>query len=139
MEIQGSSDFYGLNFYTANLAYPKPLSEIDISLISWSADSDVNSVKDPKWFGGASPWLKVTPFGLRRAVNWLYNRYQMPIYVTENGFSDFIGNTDDLQRIYYYKHYINQLLKAVKLDGVDVRGYYAWSLMDNFEWAKGYR
>ena len=95
-------------------------------------------MKDPKWYSSASSWLKVAPFGLRRIVNWLQETYKKPIYVTENGFSDFIGNTDDLQRIYYYKHYINQLLKAVKIDGVDVRGYYAWSLMDNFEWARGY-
>ena len=120
------------------MAYPTPNDDIDPSLISWATDSDVTDFKDPKWYGGASSWLKVAPFGLRRLVNWLQTNYKMPIYVTENGFSDYAGNTDDLQRIYYYKHYINQLLKAVKIDGVDVRGYYAWSLMDNFEWARGY-
>ena len=62
--------------------------------------------------------------------------------------SDRQGNLDDLQRIYYYKHYINQatilfcstptfwiqMLKSVLLDGVNVRGYFAWSLLDNFEY-----
>ena len=82
---------------------------------------------------------KVTPFGIRRLLNWAAVEYGNPdIYVTENGFSDRQGNIDDLQRIYYYKHYINQILKAIKLDGVAVKGYYAWSLMDNLEWAMGY-
>ena len=49
-----------------------------------------------------------------------------------------MGNLDDLHRIYYYKHYINQLLKSVILDGVNVKGYFAWSLLDNFEWSSGY-
>ena len=120
------------------MAYPTPNDDIDPSSISWASDSDVTDFKDPKWYSAASSWLKVAPFGLRRLVNWLQTNYKMPIYVTENGFSDYVGNIDDLQRIYYYKHYINQLLKAVKIDGVDVRGYYAWSLMDNFEWARGY-
>ena len=67
--------------------------------------------KDPKWYGGASNWLKVTPFGFRRLLNWL-TQYEKPIIVTENGFSDFLGNLDDMQRIYYYKHYLNQMLKG---------------------------
>ena len=60
------------------------------------------------------------------------------VYVTENGVSDRLGNLDDLHRIYYYKHYLNQLLKSITLDEVPVKGYFAWSLLDNFEWAKGY-
>ena len=138
LEILGSSDFFGMNFYTSNLAYPTPSDEINPGVIGWGEDPDVTTLKDPKWYSSGSSWLKITPFGLRRIVNWAYNNYKKPIIITENGFSDNLGNLDDLQRIYYYKHYINQLLKAIKLDGVDVRGYYAWSLMDNFEWARGY-
>ena len=116
----------------------KLIVQIDPSALGWGTDADVTDFKDPKWYSAASTWLKVTPFGLRKVTNWLYENYKVPIYVTENGFSDYLGNIDDMQRIYYYKHYINQLLKAIKLDGVDIRGYYAWSLMDNFEWARGY-
>ena len=79
-------------------------------------------------YAAASSWLKVTPFGFRRMLKWL-SQYGKPIIVTENGFSDFLGNLDDMQRIYYYKHYINQMLKAIRIDGVDVDGYFAWSLM----------
>merc|ERR1712130_376034 len=75
----------------------------------------------------------------RQAINWA-NRQFSPeeIYITENGFSDLLSNLDDLQRVYYYKHYTNQVLKAIQYDGISVRGYYAWSLLDNFEWAMGY-
>ena len=114
------------------MAYPTPIDAIDPTVMSWDADSEVISYKDPKWFSAASSWLKVAPFGLRRLVNWLSDKYGKPILVTENGFSDFIGNTDDMQRIYYYKHYINQMLKAIKIDGVDIEGYFAWSLMVHF-------
>ena len=47
-------------------------------------------------------------------VNWLRKEYgeSVPIVITENGVSDRIGNIDDMQRIYFYKHYLNQLLKG---------------------------
>ena len=69
---------------------------------------------DPKWFGSASSWLKIAPFGMRKLMNWFKNTYglQVPVFITENGYSDALGNTDDLQRVYYFKHYINQLLKG---------------------------
>jgi len=134
--IAGSSDFLGINFYTANLVYPE---QCDINDVNYYCDSDVGASQSENWYGAGSVWLKVCPWGIRRALAWASNEYGQPdIYVTENGYSDRLGNLDDLQRIYYYKHYINQVLKANKLDGVSVKGYYAWSLLDNFEWAMGY-
>jgi beta-glucosidase len=58
----------------------------------------------------------------------------VPLLVTENG----IGTTDDGQRITYVHAALEGVLRAIA-DGVDVRGYTYWSLLDNFEWAYGYR
>ena len=64
---------------------------------------------------GGSSWLYVTPMGIRRIMNWIKKEYgaEIPIYITENGVSDRIGNLDDMHREYYFKHYINQLLKGM--------------------------
>jgi beta-glucosidase len=69
---------------------------------------------------------------LRRA--WDYTGGSLPLLVTENG----IGTTDDEQRIDYVRQALTGVLDAVA-EGVDVRGYTYWSLLDNFEWALGYR
>jgi len=134
--ISGSADFLGINLYTSSLVYPEDLGTDEVSYFT---DSDVVSYQDANWYGSGSSWLKVTPWGIRSLVNWVAKTYgEVPLYITENGTSDRLGNTDDLARIYVYKHYINQLLRAVLEDGVNLQGYFAWSLLDNFEWARGY-
>lgn len=70
-------------------------------------------------------------------------RYKLPLMITENGMSnsDWIaldGKVHDPQRIDFLNRYLLQLQKACA-DGVDVRGYFQWSIMDNFEWAEGYK
>jgi len=85
----------------------------------------------------------VTPEALRWGPRFLFERYGLPIVITENGMSnvDWVsldGRVHDPQRIDFTRRYLLQLAKAVE-DGVDVRGYFHWSIMDNFEWAEGYR
>ena len=134
--IRNSSDFLGINFYTSEIVFPH---NEGIEDVSYHNDDDVIMYKDPNWYTSGSSWLMVTPWGLRSIMQWIKSHYgDVDVYVTENGVSDKLGNLDDLHRIYYYKHYLNQLLKSIVLDGVQVKGYFAWSLLDNFEWAKGY-
>ncbi|XP_061468687.1 lactase/phlorizin hydrolase [Rhineura floridana] len=137
LRIKGTFDFFGLNHYTtvlaSNLNYPALIT-------SYDADRGVASITDRSWLGSGSFWLKVTPFGFRRLLKWIKEEYNNPpIYVTENGISERIdGGFNDIWRIHYLKSYINEALKGVVLDGVDLRGYTVWSLMDNFEWAVGF-
>ena len=134
--IAGSADFIGLNFYTCELVYPE---EADIDIVSYDADDDLVNYQDPDWYGSGSAWLKVTPWALRSTLAWLMNEYPgEDLYVSENGVSDNLGNLDDLPRVYYFKHYLNQMLKSVVLDKSPVKGYFAWSIMDNYEWSAGY-
>lgn len=80
------------------------------------------------------------PWGFRKLLVWIKDTYKNPlVYVTENGFSDLpeVG-VNDVGRIKYYREYINEMLKAVTIDKCNVKSYTAWSLMDNFEWARGY-
>lgn len=79
------------------------------------------------------------PYGFRNVLTWIHEEYKLPIYVTENGYGSLESEgVDDVGRQNYYTAYINEMLKSIVLDKADVRGYTAWSLMDNFEWTKGY-
>jgi beta-glucosidase len=74
---------------------------------------------------------------------FMYDRYKLPLVITENGLATrdqvFLdGKVHDPQRIDYMHRYLAELGRAIK-DGVPVTGYYAWSLLDNFEWADGYK
>ncbi|HIZ64492.1 MAG TPA: family 1 glycosylhydrolase, partial [Candidatus Blautia pullicola] len=81
-----------------------------------------------------NPWgWSYDPIGLRITLNQLYDRYQKPIYITENGsgFYDKLENgyIHDQYRISYYQEHIEQVKEALR-DGVDVRGYYVWGPID---------
>jgi len=103
-------------------------------------DQNVGNWIDPSWPVSGAPWLYVVPWGFREVLKWIGKEYNnAPIYVTENGYADhFSVGTSDPERLEYYKLYINEMLKAVTVDGVNVKGYTAWSLLDNYEWAAGY-
>ena len=163
--VEGSNDFYGLNHYTANFirhrtGTPEPedfLGNLECLFMN----------KEGKIIGPdtQSSWLKPHPVGFRKIMNWLSNRYGKPkIYVTENGTSLKGENSlsrdeilEDDFRVKYFQDYIAAMTNAIVEDGVDCRGYMAWSLMEyvlnrlfnmslltglvfgsNFEWAEGY-
>jgi beta-glucosidase len=81
--------------------------------------------------------------GLRRLLNQLKRDYRLPpLYITENGaaFVDQVspdGQVHDPRRLNYFREHIRQIKLAID-DGVNLRGYFAWSLLDNFEWGYGY-
>jgi beta-glucosidase len=87
---------------------------------------------------------EVYPRSIYEAVMTVRQEFSgdLPIYLTENGacFPDLIsedGRVHDPRRVAYFQAYLAELYRAIQ-DGADVRGYYAWSLMDNFEWTAGY-
>ncbi|HVR01244.1 MAG TPA: GH1 family beta-glucosidase [Polyangia bacterium] len=88
-------------------------------------------------------WQPITPGALYWGPRFFWERYKLPITITENGLSTrdqvFLdGKVHDPQRVDYMHRVLLELARAIK-DGVPVRGYYAWSLLDNFEWADGYK
>ena len=84
----------------------------------------------------------ITPKCLYWGPKFLTDRYGLPFYISENGMGGVDALTEDRKihdndRIEFLDAYLGELLRA-KEDGVDVRGYFLWTLMDNFEWARGY-
>ncbi|XP_041807046.1 lactase-phlorizin hydrolase-like [Chelmon rostratus] len=134
--IRGTHDYFGFNHYTTVLAFPLDYKNHQ----HYDGDKGAGTIADRTWPDSGSSWLKVTPFGFRRILNFIKNEYgNPPIIITENGISE-RGPIDlnDVQRSYYYEKYINQVLKASVIDNVNILGYTAWSLMDNLEWATGF-
>eukprot|EP00891_Asterochloris_glomerata_P005291 jgi/Astpho2/5291/e_gw1.00074.33.1_t len=143
--LKDSADLFLINNYRSTQT-PHML-EGDMEL--FGLDDTVESFeRDGQPIGprAASDWLYSVPWGLRKLLVWLHKRYGGPdIVVTENG-CDGPGEDaaplpdvlDDKFRQAYYREYLAQISRAVKEHGVRVKGYFAWSLLDNFEWAEGY-
>jgi beta-glucosidase len=118
-------DFMGVNYYSRHLvengAVVAPVPNAEYTEMDWEVNAP----------------------GLRRLLNKLKRDYRLPpLYITENGaaFVDEVsadGHVHDPRRVNYYREHLRQIKLAIE-DGVDVRGYFAWSLLDNFEWGFGY-
>ena len=126
--IRADMDFIGLNIYNGHAA----------------AMVDGKPVYISKHEGFPRTALKwpVVPKVMRYGPRWIYERYSLPIIITENGqscndrvFLD--GSVHDPDRIDYLHRYLGELSKACD-DGVPVLGYFHWSFTDNFEWTSGY-
>ena len=143
--IKGSHDFFGTNHYTSSYVQA---GRQGVASDGWSYDQNVTytHVKNGVPIGpqAASPWLYVYPPGIRGAMNWITRRFSpKSIYVTENGVDGEVGRPKaevlkDQFRIDYYQNYLGELLKAIETDGNPVKGYMAWSILDNYEWHDGY-
>ncbi|XP_072939650.1 myrosinase 1-like isoform X2 [Epargyreus clarus] len=136
--VRGSSDFFGLNHYTTFLMSPSTM-EKGWFVPSYDHDTGVRMDQDPNWPIPGSTWLSIYPAGFRKILNWLTKQYgaDVPIIITENGMCDW-GGINDYERVSYYNKYLYQLLLAIYQDGCNVQGYFAWTLMDDFEWKDGY-
>lgn len=122
-------DFMGQNIYTGTPLKAGPDGKAE------------NAGRKQGYAHNALGWA-VDPEALYWAPKFLYERYGLPVYITENGMTchDTIsldGQVHDPNRIDYLHRYLLQLRRAAD-DGVPVAGYFQWSWMDNFEWAKGY-
>lgn len=122
-------DFYGQNIYNS-----APVR----------ADGNGGYVCVPRPAGysrTAFDW-PVTPQSLYWEPKFLYERYRTPIVITENGMSchdavSLDGQVHDPNRVDFLQRYLRELRRGIE-EGTDVRGYFHWSLMDNFEWTRGY-
>ncbi|XP_035520765.1 lactase-like b [Morone saxatilis] len=138
--IKGTCDFLGIGHFTTRYITQKNNPSGRSSSSNYFTDRDLAELVDPRWPDPGSEWLYSVPWGFRRLLNFVKTQYGNPmVYVTENGVSEKMLCTElcDDWRIQYYKDYINEMLKAIK-DGVNVKGYTAWSLLDKFEWDEGY-
>ncbi|HEX6495260.1 MAG TPA: GH1 family beta-glucosidase [Acidobacteriaceae bacterium] len=135
--IGGPLDFTGLNIYTASFVRADASSELGYAMVPPPASY-------PHTY---SDWLTVGPEALYWAPKlvselWSAEHGAKELYITENGCSsaDVLtpdGHVYDSDRIMYLRNYMTQLQRAVS-EGVPVKGYFLWSLLDNYEWADGY-
>jgi len=133
--ISGTSDFLGLNHYTTHLVTDCPNKEG----LGNEADQDNIHFFDPNWPTSAAFWLRPCSWSFRKLLNWIKEEYNNPeVFITENGICTADNGTNDTVRVEYFRVYINEVLKAIKLDGCNVIGYLAWSFLDVFEWIGGY-
>ena len=122
-EAAGTQDFVGLNYYTVEM--------VRFNLLKFN-DLFSDRFYDPKAELSPNGFMAMAPEGMREALKWAQH-YHLPVMVTENGVED---STDQLRPRYLVEH-IHQIWRAVNFNW-PVKGYFHWSLVDNFEWERGW-
>lgn len=122
-ELIKTQDFVGLNYYSRDKVTFKPLATNDLfHKLSYPKDADLSD----------TGFIANIPEGMFEGLKWA-NRFGLPVIVTENGVED---ADDDLRPRYTIQH-IHQMWRAVNFNW-PVKGYFHWSLVDNFEWERGW-
>ncbi|PAN45386.2 hypothetical protein PAHAL_9G123300 [Panicum hallii] len=143
--VKGSSDCFGINQYTTYYISDKqtPQQAPTSYLSDWSVQYNFQRNGVPIGQLAHSVWLYIVPTGMYGVVNYLKEKYQNPtMIISENGM-DQPGNLTreeylhDTVRVDFYKNYLTELKKGID-GGANVTAYFAWSLLDNFEWLSGY-
>lgn len=129
--IRQPLDWFGLNHYSPIYAKAGPDEPLEFT---WTDAPEGVEKSDIGW--------PIRPDAFRDQVLEVHRRYRLPIYVTENGYGgpdapDAEGRIQDDKRIAFLDAYIRAMAEAMDT-GADVRGYFVWSLLDNFEWGAGY-
>ena len=117
-QVADVTDIVGLNYYYSQDATP-------LRFILRGHGEESSSYTQNGW--------EIDPEGFYQSLSTVYKRYGKPIVVSENG----IGTQSEQKKIRYFREHVNQMRRAMS-DGVDVRGYFPWTLVDNYEWAEGY-
>jgi len=131
-KIRQPLDFLGINYYSRQVVQHDPGD--------WPLKA--SRVRQPRQTHTGLDW-EVYPQGLTDILEWVTRRYgPLPLYITENGAAFYDpphveGTAADPLRQHYLRDHLRAALEA-RRKGVDLRGYFAWSLLDNFEWAYGY-
>ncbi|KAM2960933.1 hypothetical protein FF1_030566 [Malus domestica] len=145
--LNGSFDFLGINYYTARYTSSAPNNNSLPASYVTDSRADLTTELNGVLIGpqAASDWLYVYPKGIHDLVLYTKEKYNDPlIYITENGVSE-LNNPElsleealhDTSRIDYYYRHLCYLQAAIK-NGAKVKGYFAWTLLDDFEWTAGY-
>lgn len=129
-KIRRRLDFYGQNIYQGELVR------------ACDNEKGYERVRHPVGIAKTASEWPVTPEALYWGPRFLYERYKTPFIITESGMAGLDapyldGKVHDSERVNYLHRYIAAYKRAAE-DGVDARGYFQWSLLDNFEWARGY-
>ncbi|MFP7478284.1 6-phospho-beta-glucosidase BglA [Terribacillus saccharophilus] len=134
----GTVDYLGFSYYMSTTVKSDKEVEQDTNNTNGSL---AKSVENP--YIKASDWgWSIDPTGLRYTLNRFYDRYQIPLFIVENGFGaiDTVeedGSIHDPQRINYLRSHIEELMKAVNYDGVDLLGYTPWGIIDIVSFTTG--
>lgn len=127
--IHSKIDFIGINYYSENAVSYDKNSRFHVRI-----ENDWHAVNDMNW--------PIVPEGFDRIIRWINNQApDIPIYITENGYpaADIIEDNriHDKERIFYLQQHLEVIENLIK-EGLPIKGYFAWSFIDNYEWAYGY-